>query len=301
MRRLAIVHYIMILCTLIVLGGSSSTADAMGDSVKTMRALGRDRGIIGESKTRRGKETFRDAKTGITHHMHMRGATFVTPEVTKDIAYFDVEHEYTFLFRCLNWKYYIESGYLNTTEEDHINWAIANKVLFGWQIDLESPTKDIFISTKRINLPVSNQLNTALSKQQIDEVLREGVVSDPCLGGERVLAAQEAIKWTIREDLSGYTMVSTFEPIFSIEKIGNKEFIKTIVDITDGTKRKKGSIWALNYWAYRNKPEKRRVVVWVAKIICDLEKFQEATEQTYMIFETLQFPKDNQGVYPDLK
>ena len=66
---------------------------AIGDDLRTHR----DSGVIGEKKTIASPEVSRYKNTGITYQVH-RSGSFVTPKVIGDVAYFNLNYDYSFSF-----------------------------------------------------------------------------------------------------------------------------------------------------------------------------------------------------------
>jgi len=285
---------IAILC-LIILFLSTQTffqdeLSAMGGLMAKPEDLDKDEGIIGERKTIRGTKSYHDSTLDATYTHRTKGATFVTPILVEDVAHFNVEWEYQFDFACLKWKYEIQSGYLNFEEYENI----------GWIVRLESPDKKTLINIKKYNLAAKNSLATSITEEQRSKILTKAL-PDPFIDEERILAGQQAIKWVLRNDLEGYNLANKENAIkFTSEIVGGKKFVKADVELFDGSNRKKCTIWALNYWGYREmKTGERRMLIWIAKIISDPDEFLNVSTRSRMIFETLQFAR-NQTVYSDL-
>ena len=289
MKKLLI--YYSILLIFITQIFPSTTLWAMGNSLSDINQLYSDKGIIGEKKTRVGKKHYYDRKTGITLTSHTKNVTFVTPAIVGDVAHFNVLSAYIFDFICVDWKYWINEGWQSKE-------IISDRV--SLVIRLLSPDSGIEIETKILDLVALSQLNISPTDEQ-RIILQSKAADDPFSGEERILAAQQAAKWIITNDLGGYKVMAKKPIEFKTETIGNKEFIKAEVYISDGIRNKMCGIWALNYWGYREKGDKRRMLVWTAKIISDPVEFQEILIHSRMIFETLEFPAINQTVYPDLR
>ena len=250
----------------------------------------KDEGVIGDKKTREGKIIVYDDKLGATHTFITKGATLVTPVVSDDVGTFEFT-EYKFDFSCIGWHYWVEEGGLHKVGEP---WV-------GFITKLEAPDKSVFITVKTIDLLAKNGLNTQPTQEQRTTSKQKAVDDLGMSEKERYLAAEQAIGWIIGVEFNNAARLN-----IAPQDIGNKKFLKAEVDISDSNMNlKKCEIWALNYWAYREyeRPENRRIITWVAIIKADpdVPATTDILQQTRGIFETLEFTKWNQAVYPDLK
>ncbi|MFH1442166.1 MAG: hypothetical protein ABIH18_09035 [Candidatus Omnitrophota bacterium] len=278
-----IIIFIILLCCNFVNAMESATSMKMY----------RDTGTIGEKKTLHAGKVYYEPKTGSTFHFPKKG-TFVTPLVIGNVAYFDLNGMYSFKFECLNWKYSIAAY-----------WSSADipEGKVGFSTSLESPDKEISIKIKEVDIPVSGSLSTSPTQEQLDAIQLKGYVEDPFISDERVLVAQQAIKWIIDNDLDGYKVVNEVPINFTSENIGNKLFVKIAIDIFSKKKNvtKKCIIWALNCRGYRfkKKVSVRWAETWVCQLISDSSDYLSTVAQTHMILETLKFDR-GRNVYPNL-
>lgn len=263
--------------------------DAMGsgDELK----MERDTGIIGEKKTLETGKTYYESKTGSTFQFPKRGS-FVTPRVIGDTAYFgsDKGLGYSFNLDCLDWRYSIIAHWSspNVTEER-----------VGFSVSLESPDKKIFVGTKEIDITASDRLGTPST---IESFQSKTYIEDPFVGNERILAAQQAIKWILEKGLDGYK-ISSDDPVkFNVENIGGKQFVKTEVNVLSdsGYTTKKCTIWALNFRGYRLRRAEnlRWMGVWICQVISDSTDYSNALAKAYRILKTFEFDR-SANVYPD--
>ena len=263
----------LVICSTVI------NCNAMGD---------KDEGVVGEKKTREGKIETYDNKSGLTNTYITNGATVITPVVSGDIAHFEFGSRYKFDFSCMGWKYWIEDG-TNYEKDPHI----------GCIIKLTAPNKDAYIEIKNIDLPADPELNYPPTDEQ-RRIARTEAVDDPIASEkERYLAAQQAIDWIIKTELNNAICLNVAPQV-----IGNKKYLKADVEIKDPKANfKKCEIWALNYWAYRNDPEVRRIIVlaFIIKIDPNSGRSDEILLQTHKIFETLAFTRFNIHVYQSLK
>lgn len=248
----------------------------------------RDKGIIGEKKTRQGRKVYYDQSSGATYTIYQRGATRVTPVVIGDTAHFEVALEYDFAFPGIGWKYSAQEGRFDLNKEGRP----------GWIVNLASPNKKLAVNIKVVDLFANAELNPPATEEQRNTA-KVKAVDDPIEPEEeRILAARQAIEWAMKNELSQSTCSSITTPT-----IGNKKFVKAEVDINKPeTNLKKCEIWALNYWAYRENPENRRILIWIATIRFDPTDATsiDMLQSTRKIFETLKFDR-NQTAYSDLK
>ncbi len=266
-----------------------TNAMGSGDYLKTLR----DSGIIGEKKTLQKEKIYYEPNTGSTFHFP-KGGTFVTPKVIGDVAYFDLSGN-SFKFACLGWKYSIKTYWSSpdVTEER-----------VGFSVSLESPDKKIFIDLKEIDIPVSDSLFTPITQEQIDALQFKTYVEDPLIVNERILAAQQSIKWILEKGQDNYNVTDDMPIKFTSEQVGNKEFVKAEVDIFSKKENvgKKCLIWALNYRGYRlkNTENVRRMYTWICQVITNSSDYSSAVAKAHMILETFKFHSDS-NAYPDLK
>ncbi len=251
----------------------------------------RDKGIIGEKKTREGKEVHYDEKTGLTGTIIKYGANKITPTVSGDIAKLGFDTSYYFQFSCIGWRYWINYG----RQSEKNSAVIASPIL------LLSPDDNAEVAIKTLDLP-ANFINTPPTEEQ-RIIAKTKAVDDPFIGEERILAAQQAINWVLNNDLGRYKVIKDFPIKFTSEVIGKKEFIKTEVEvISDSDKAKICNIWALNCWGYRVDPEVKRMINWVAIIVADptFPTTVNILKESHMILESLEFTRFNL-VYSDLR
>lgn len=269
---------------------NQTKAMGSGDDLR----MERDAGIIGEKKTLEAGKTYYEPKTDSTFQFPHRGS-FVTPKVISSTAYFGSDRGlgYSFNLDCLDWRYNIIAQWSSSdvTEER-----------FGFSVTLESPDKNIFIGVKEINIPVSGQLATSTA---IEVFQLKTYAEDPLIGNERILAAQQAIKWILEKGLLDGYKISSDETIrFSVEDIGNKQFVKTEVNVFSNKEytAKKCTIWALNFRGYRLRRMEnvRWMETWVCQIISDASDYSSALVKAYRILETFKFDAGG-NVYQDLK
>ncbi len=273
-------------------------ANAMGsgDDLK----MDRDSGIIGEKKTIDGEKQYYEESTGITYHTRKRG-TFVTPKVIGDTAYlgsYQNDHPtslgYSFRLACLDWRYNIIAYWSSpaVTEER-----------IGFSVDLISPDKKILINIKELDIPIRGSLATSPTQEQLDAFQLKGYVEDPFIGNERILAAQQAIKWILDNEHDEYNVTEDMPIKFASEQIGNKVFVKVETDIFSKKENviKKCIIWALNYRGSRLKGEEnvRWMETWTCRLISDTSNYSSALDKMYGILETFKFD-NGRNVYPDL-
>lgn len=253
----------------------------------------RDKGVIGEKKTLQEGKVYYEPTTGSTFHFPKKG-TFVTPQVSGNVAYFDLNGMYNFRFECLNWRYSIAA-----------HWSSPNvaEERDGFSVSLESPDRVTFIETKEVDIPTSGSLSTSATQEQLDAIQLKGYVEDSFINDERVLAAQEAVRWILDKNLDNYGIID--EPIkFSSENIGNKLFVKTEINVFSKKENiiKKYAIWALNCRGYRfkRKANVRWSETWICELITDSSNYSSAIAQVHMILETFKFDT-GRNVYQDLK
>jgi len=253
----------------------------------------RDSGIIGNKKTTQGAKEYYDDSTGITYNVRRKG-TFVTPKVVGDVASFGLDGNlgYTFRLACRDWRYSIKAYWSS---------PYVNEERDGFLVSLESPDSGIFIDIKEIDIPVSAQSSTSLTQEQLNIAQTRGYVEDPFLGDDRMLAAQQAIKWVLGQE--GYEIRG--ESIkFTSEHIGHKVLTKAEIDIFSKERNimKKCAIWALNYRGYRlkNQENVKRMETSVYQAISDHSNYANAVDKMVAILETFKFD-DGRNVYPDLK
>ena len=253
----------------------------------------RDSGIIGEKKTLQSEKVYHEPKTGSTFRFLNKG-TFATPKVIDGVAYFDLNGDYKFKFECIDWKYSIMA-----------HWSSPDVTIerVGFSVTLESPGKETIIELKNLDIPVSGSLSTPINQEQLDALQFKTYVEDPLIGDERILAAQQAIKWILNKGLDGYEVANGMPIKFTSEDIGNKLFIKAEIDIFSQKERilKKCVIWALNYRGSRLKRKEnvRWMETWTCQLITNSSNYSSSVAKTYMILEALKFD-DGRDVYPDL-
>lgn len=250
----------------------------------------RDSGTIGEKKTLQGEKSYLDPKTGITYNIYKVG-TFVTPKIFGNIAYFGPNIGYNFRLACLNWKYKI-SAYWSSSDDT------IDRV--GFLVSLKSPDSTILIETKEVDMAVFAPLDILPTEEQIKIEQAKGYVEDPFGGEERILAAKQAIKWILNNDLDDYNAINNSIK-FSLEQISTHAFVKTEIEVfskKDNT-TKKCVIWALNCRGYRF-GGKRQAETWLCQVISDGSAYSDAMANAYAILKTFKFDKDR-NVYPDLK
>lgn len=236
-----------------------------------MRAY-RDSGIIGEKKTIQEVKTTHYKNTGITYQNY-KGRSFVTPIVDGNIAYFNVNYEYAFSFKCINWEYSLKAYWYN---------GDVGEERTGFALNLISPEENAIIDIKEIDVPVISSLATRPTEEQLRILRSQSYVEDPVIGEDSILAAQQAIRWILKNE-HGF---SGNEPIqFIKEQKNNKIFVKAEIDIG----LKKCTIWALVRRGYRleNDANKRRMYAWICKVITNSSV--DSNNQMQMIFETLDF------------
>ncbi|MBL7130494.1 MAG: hypothetical protein ISS45_03690 [Candidatus Omnitrophica bacterium] len=269
--------------------------DTMGSEADLK--MRRDSGIIGEKKTVQGEKVSYDQTSGITYHVRTKG-TFVTPKLVGDVAYFGLDGNlgYTFRLNCRDWKYNIKAYWSS---------PVVTEERVGFSVSLESPDGGTFIDIKEVDIPAFAPLSTSPTREQsnIVQTKGKGYVEDPFLGDERILAAQQAIKWILDTSQDGYEVRG--EPIkFTSEQIGNNVFVKAEIDIFSKKENllKKRAIWALNYRGYRLKNEEnaRRMETSVYQVISDHSNYSNAVAKMSTILETFKFDS-GRNVYPDLK
>lgn len=287
---------ILVFVFLVFFGFNLASAMESATSMKDSR----DTGIIGERKTIQGEKVYYEESTGITYHVRKRG-TFVTPQVIDDIAYFGSYQQgyptslgYSFRLSCLNWKYSIVA-YWSSPD--------VTKERVGFSVDLESPDKKTAIYIKEVDIPVSGVLATFPNQKQLDALQLKTYVEDPFLGDERILAAQQAIRWILDRERDNHEARDS-SISFTSEQIGNYVFVKTEADIFSKKENviKKCVIWALNFRGARLKKNEsiRWMETWICRVISDPSNYSSAMAQARTIIETFKFDS-GRNVYPDLK
>ncbi len=250
---------------------------AIGDDYKTYR----DSGVIGEKKTLEEAKIYRDKITRATYQFHKHG-TFITPRVISDVEYFNLNYDYSFDFKCLNWKYNLKAYWFSgDVGEDRT----------GFLASLVSPDKKTVIDVKEIDVPVNLSLATVLTQEQLNILQSQSYVEDPFIGDDRILAAQQAIQWVLDKNLDGYAVTSDGPIKFTLEQINNKVFVRTDVDVFSKKENitKKCVIWAVNRRGYRFKDEEnvRRMYTWICQVISDSSVYPDIVLKARMILETL--------------
>lgn len=252
----------------------------------------RDAGIIGEKKTiytdydNFAVKIYRDVKKGTT----------VTPKVINGIAYFGLNGGlgYTFNLNCLDWRYNIKA---------HWSSPDVKEERTGFSVNLESPDKKTFISTKEIDIPARPPLSTPTKQNQYDTIQLKGYIEDPFVGDERILAAQQTIRWILDKELDTYR-VRGDSIEFTSEQIGNYVFVKTEVELFFKNEEiiKKCMIWALNFRGARlkNNENVRWMETWICQIISDSLNYASNIVKAHVILETFKFDS-GRNIYPDLK
>ena len=264
--------------------------NARGDDMADYR----DSGVIGEKKTTTGEVTTTHP-SGATITSLTGGRKTITPVVNDDVAYFDLNGDYSFHFSCPNWKYKIESFWSNPD---------ANQERTGFSVALIPSQESSFIEVKELDIILQSPLNTEPTTEELNSIQRNGYVESPLQGEERNLAAKQSIQWIINNGLDGYFFNNNEHVEFSVQSLGNKEFIKAELNVLSkgesGTQ--KCTIWALNERGYRfrNGNNLRRVETWVCLVISNGSDFSDFVSQAKMIPETLEF-NSGRNVYSDLK
>lgn len=252
----------------------------------------RDKGVVGEKKTLQEGKFYYEPTTGSTFHFPKKG-TFVTPQVNGNVAYFDLNGMYNFRFECLNWRYSIAA-----------HWSSPNvaEERDGFSVSLESPDRVTFIETKEVDILVTGTLSTSITQEQLNAIQSKGYTEDPFVGEERILAAQQAVKWILDNGLDNYEVMSGMPINFGSENIGNKLFVKATVDVFSKKDNltKKCTIWALNCRSYRfKKSNERWTETWICQLISDPIGYPSTVAKTHTILETLKF-NPGRNIYPDL-
>lgn len=265
---IALIIFVNLFCT--------KLTSVMGDDLRTHR----DSGVIGEKKTIEEAKIYRDKITGATYQFHKHG-TFITPRVIGDVAYFNLNYDYSFNFKCLNWKYNLKAYWSSADAEERT----------GFLASLVSPDKKTVIDVKEIDVPVNLSLATMPTQEQLNILQSQSYVEDPFVGDERILAAQQAIQWVLDKNLDGYEITSDGRPVkFTIEHINNKDFVKTEINVFSKKENitKKCVIWALNRRGYRLRDANiRRMYTWICQVISDPSVYSDIAFKARMIPETL--------------
>lgn len=258
---------------------------AMGGKFENMN---KDKGVIGDKRTRAEKKVYYDQKRDTTYIFPSKNRTFVTPVVIDDVAKFKFDGEYAFDFLGIGWSYRVQSGCLDIEQKNRL----------GWVVELQSPDKKDIIATKELDLPAEYSLNTVPTEEVVSVLPK--AAKDPFIGEERILATKQAIRWVLSNDLGNYSVINNATINYATEIISNKEFVKTEVDISDGSRIRKCIIWGINLWGYRNKPEERKMIVLMIRVITEPDNLSSALSKAHTILKTLSF-KNNQCAYSDLK
>ena len=257
---------------------------AMGDEMK----LHRDSGVIGEKKTVRGEKHSYDASTGITYRVHGQG-TFATPQVIGDVAYFGSARYpttlgYGFRFNCLGWRYQIREYWFNADGTPNPE-ATADRV--GFWIRLESPDKTSTVETKiiSIDMPLAEPLATLPTSEQVELMQRQGEVGNSLIREKQLAIAQQSVMWLVTRSWQEYHLLTDTPLHFTIERIGEKTFIKTEFEVLTQESQvpKKCVMWALNLWGYRLGKD-----TWVCYVIGEAPDYESLAAKVHMILETLQ-------------
>lgn len=254
----------------------------------------RDTGLIGEKKTTQGKKAYYNRSTGMTNYVYEMG-NLVTPEVIGDVAYFNLNYDYSFNFKCLNWKYNLKAYWFS---------GDVGEERIGFLASLVSPDKKTFIDVKEIDVPVKLSLATVLTQEQLNMLQSQSYVEDSFVGDDRILAAQQAIQWVLDKNLDGYEIASDGPIKFTSEQINNKVFVRTEIDVFSKKENitKKCVIWALNLRGYRLKRNEnvRRMETWICQVISDSSVYPDIVFKARMIPETLDL-NPARNVFPNMK
>ena len=244
----------------------------------------RDSGVIGEKKTIRPTKVQYEESTGSTFRFADKG-NFATPQVIGSVAKFDSGAAF-FEFGCLDWKYRTQN-YWSSADETAERIAPA--------VNLESPDKQTLVYVHLVDLPVGPPLDAHSMTQEQERIAQEeGSVYDPFVGEESLVAAQQAVKWYLSQNLNGHIVSEKGMPThFVTENISGKEFVKVEFDVLDKKKNltKKGIVWACNYRAFWLHNGNRHIWTWICQIITDSSEYPSVIAKARQIPETAEFKK----------
>lgn len=285
---IALITFIILVCC------NLSKAMGGGDYLKELR----DSGVIGEKKTVEDPRiaSHCNPKTGAISNVYRRGSSLVTPRVIGDMVYFGLDPYspnsrsqlgYSFMSKCMGWKYDIKAYWSS---------ADVTEERTGFSVSLESPDDKTFIDIKYIDIPVIPPLSTPATQEQLNILQTQTYVEAPFVGEERILAAQQAIKWLLTKGSDNYEISKDYAINFSTEKIGNKEFVRAEADVFSKEENvmKRSVVWALNDRGIRLQSMEN--VRWMETLICqvvaDESDYLSAAAKAHMILETLKFNYD---------
>ena len=188
------------------------------------------------------------------------------------------------------------------------------------------PDRKTSVHTKILDLLLSVAFDHPLSEKQIQEecanqekedrddqrMEAKGILIgsrakipyvDPLTTEERQLAAKEIIRGLLSKGVEGYQANDLEKLHYTVEPLGQKDFVKVEVDLSKGTMKKKSVIWALNIRGYRPKDtsDKRRVETWVCELVSDPLGFESVETKMAEILETLRFSGNDTDIYPYLR
>jgi hypothetical protein len=114
------------------------------------------------------------------------------------------------------------------------------------------------------------------------------------IGEESLIAARQAVKWYLDQNMNGYVVLEKSKPIrFTTENINGKEFVKAEFDVMNRKENiiMKSVLWSYNYRAFWLYDGKRHSWIWICQVITDPSEYSSAVAKARQIPETAEFKK----------